>query len=96
MDELKAHGEKELRGAQAFRLFDTYGFPLDLTELICRENGYTVNEQEFDEEMAKQKARARNAAQVENGDWVVLREGEQEFVGYDHTGIPATSCATAR
>ena len=88
MDELKAHGEKELRGAQAFRLFDTYGFPLDLTELICRENGYTVNEQEFDEEMAKQKARARNAAQVENGDWVVLREGEQEFVGYDHTEYP--------
>ena len=78
MDELKAHGEKELRGAQAFRLFDTYGFPLDLTELICRENGYTVNEQEFDEEMAKQKARARNAAQVENGDWVVLREGERQ------------------
>ena len=88
MDELKAHGEKELRGAQAFRLFDTYGFPLDLTELICRENGYTVNEKEFDEEMAKQKARARNAAQVENGDWVVLREGEQEFVGYDHTEYP--------
>ena len=88
MDELKAHGEKELRGAQAFRLFDTYGFPLDLTELICRENGYTVNEQEFDEEMAKQKARARNAALVENGDWVVLREGEQEFVGYDHTEYP--------
>ena len=86
--EMDAHGEKELRGAQAFRLFDTYGFPLDLTELICRENGYTVNEQEFDEEMAKQKARARNAAQVENGDWVVLREGEQEFVGYDHTEYP--------
>ena len=88
MDELKAHGEKELRGAQAFRLFDTYGFPLDLTELICRENGFAVNEKEFDEEMAKQKARARNAAQVENGDWVILREGEQEFVGYDHTEYP--------
>ena len=88
MDELKGHGEKELSGVQAFRLFDTYGFPLDLTELICRENGYTVNVKEFDEEMAKQKARARNAAQVENGDWVVLREGEQEFVGYDHTEYP--------
>ena len=88
MDELKAHGERVLSGAQAFRLFDTYGFPLDLTELICRENGYTVNEKEFDEEMAKQKARARNAAQVENGDWVVLHEGEQEFVGYDHTEYP--------
>ena len=88
MDELKAHGEKELSGTQAFRLFDTYGFPFDLTELICRENGYTVNEKEFDEEMAKQKARARNAAQVENGDWVILHNGEQEFVGYDHTEYP--------
>ena len=85
MDELKAHGQKELDGAQAFRMFDTYGFPLDLTELICRENGYTVNEKQFDEEMQKQKARARNAAQVENSDWVVLREGEQEFVGYDYS-----------
>ena len=88
MEELKKQGKTQLNGVQAFRLFDTYGFPLDLTELICRENGYTVNEQEFDEEMAKQKARARNAAQVENGDWVVLREGEQEFVGYDHTEYP--------
>ena len=85
MDELKAHGLTELDGVQAFRMFDTYGFPLDLTELICRENGYTVNEKQFDEEMQKQKARARNAAQVENSDWVVLREGEQEFVGYDYS-----------
>ena len=85
MDELKAHGQTELDGVQAFRMFDTYGFPLDLTELICRENGYTVNEKQFDEEMQKQKARARNAAQVENSDWVVLREGEQEFVGYDYS-----------
>lgn len=85
MDELKAHAQTQLDGASAFRLFDTYGFPLDLTELICRENGYTVDEQGFNEEMAKQKARARNAAVVENGDWQVLREGEQEFVGYDYT-----------
>ena len=85
MDELKAHGRKELDGKEAFRLFDTYGFPLDLTELICGENGYTVDEKQFNEEMAKQKARARNAAVVENGDWEVLREGEQEFVGYDYT-----------
>jgi alanyl-tRNA synthetase len=67
------------------RLFDTYGFPLDLTELICRENGYTVDEKGFNEEMQKQKERARNAAAVENGDWEVLQEGEQEFVGYDYT-----------
>ena len=85
MDELKAHDRKELDGKEAFRLFDTYGFPLDLTELICGENGYTVDEKQFNEEMAKQKARARNAAVVENGDWEVLREGEQEFVGYDYT-----------
>ncbi|MBF1561386.1 alanine--tRNA ligase [Segatella salivae] len=85
MDELKAHGKTELDGTSAFRLFDTYGFPLDLTELICREHGYTVDEKGFDEEMAKQKARARNAAAVENGDWEVVRDGEQVFVGYDYT-----------
>ena len=85
MDELKAHGKTELDGAAAFRLFDTYGLPLDLTELICRENGYTVDGKGFDEEMEKQKARARNAAVVENGDWEVVKEGEQEFVGYDYT-----------
>lgn len=85
MNELKAAGKNRLDGVQAFRLFDTYGFPLDLTELICRENGFTVDEKQFDEEMEKQKARARNAAVVENGDWVVLRKGEQQFVGYDYT-----------
>ena len=85
MDELKAHGMTVLDGAQAFRMFDTYGFPLDLTELICRENGYTVDEDGFNVEMEKQKARARNAAAVENGDWEVLREGEQKFQGYDYS-----------
>ena len=85
MDELKAHGQTVLDGAQAFRMFDTYGFPLDLTELICRENGYSVDEDGFNVEMEKQKARARNAAAVENGDWEVLREGEQQFQGYDYT-----------
>ncbi len=99
MDELKAKKETVLDGVSAFRLFDTYGFPLDLTELICRENGYTVNVEQFNEEengytvnveqfneeMEKQKARARNAAQVENSDWVELMAGEQKFVGYDYT-----------
>lgn len=85
LDELKAHKKTQLDGVSAFRLFDTYGFPLDLTELICAENGYTVDENGFNEEMAKQKARARNAAAVENGDWEVIQEGEQEFVGYDYT-----------
>ena len=85
MDEVKAAGKSELDGAKAFRLFDTYGFPLDLTELICRENGLTVDEKQFDEEMQKQKQRARNAAAVENSDWTELRQGEQTFVGYDYT-----------
>ena len=85
MDEVKKEGKTELDGAKAFRLFDTYGFPLDLTELICRENGLTVDEKQFDEEMQKQKQRARNAAAVENSDWTELRQGEQQFVGYDYT-----------
>ncbi len=82
---MKAAGKSELDGAQAFRLFDTYGFPLDLTELICRENGVTVDGKQFDEEMRKQKERARNAAQVESSDWTELAPGEQKFVGYDYT-----------
>ena len=84
MEEMKSEGKKQLDGEKAFRLFDTYGFPLDLTELILGENGYTVDEKGFDAEMAKQKARARDAAAWEIGDWVVLKEGEQEFVGYDY------------
>lgn len=84
--EVKSEGKTtELDGVRAFRLFDTYGFPLDLTELICRENGLSVDEKQFDEEMQKQKARARNAAAVENSDWTELRQGEQRFVGYDYT-----------
>ena len=85
MDKLKADNKTELDGVQAFRLFDTYGFPLDLTELICRENGFTVNEEQFNVEMQKQKERARNAAAVENSDWTELAQGEQQFVGYDYT-----------
>jgi alanyl-tRNA synthetase len=85
MEELKAQGKNQLDGVQAFRMFDTYGFPLDLTELICRENGFTVDEEQFNVEMQKQKDRARNAAAVENSDWVELAQGEQQFVGYDYT-----------
>ena len=97
MSQLKAEGKSELDGVQAFRLFDTYGFPLDLTELICRENGFTVNEEQFNVEMQKQKDRARNAAAVENSDWVEVSPSqaspasnaspsiEQQFVGYDYT-----------
>ena len=89
MEQLRQEGKTELDGVQAFRLFDTYGFPLDLTELICRENGFTVDEKQFAEEMQKQKDRARNAAAVENSDWVTVGGDsvatEQLFVGYDYT-----------
>ena len=88
-----ANGQLVLDGVQAFRLFDTYGFPLDLTELICRENGFTVDEDQFNVEMQKQKERARNAAAVENSDWVTVSGDsvtatEQQFVGYDYTEYP--------
>ena len=90
MDDLKAQGKTILNGSDAFKLFDTYGFPLDLTELICRENGFTVDEEQFNAEMQQQKERARNAAQVENGDWIDVcgddvATTEQQFVGYDYT-----------
>ncbi len=85
MARVKDEGKTVIPGAEAFKLFDTYGFPLDLTGLICRENGMTVDEEGFDVEMQKQKERARNAAQVEMGDWTVVGEGESRFVGYDFT-----------
>jgi alanyl-tRNA synthetase len=85
IEELRAVGKTQLEGAIAFQLYDTYGFPLDLTELILREHGMTVDTRGFDLEMKKQKERARNAAVVETGDWVQVHEGEPEFVGYDRT-----------
>ncbi len=89
IDETKAAGKTEIAGDKAFTLFDTFGFPLDLTELICREQGLTVDEKGFDVCMQEQKNRARNAAEVKLGDWVVLSETESEFVGYDYTEYPA-------
>ncbi|WP_075559030.1 alanine--tRNA ligase [Parabacteroides timonensis] len=83
MEETKAEGKTVISGVDAFTLYDTFGFPLDLTELILRENGMEANIEEFNAEMQKQKERARNAAAIETGDWVVLKEGEAKFVGYD-------------
>ena len=90
MNEAKAAGKTEISGVDGFTLYDTFGFPLDLTELILRENGMTVNEEEFKAEMQKQKERARNAAAVETGDWITLNEGETNFVGYDFTEYETT------
>ena len=83
MADTKAAGKSEISGNDGFTLYDTFGFPLDLTELILRENNLTLNLAEFDTAMTAQKERARNAAAVETGDWVVVKEGEPQFVGYD-------------
>jgi alanyl-tRNA synthetase len=82
----KQAGKTEIDGADAFTLYDTFGFPFDLTSLILREKGMSVNEAAFNAEMEKQKTRSRNAAAQETDDWVELKKIEQvEFVGYDQT-----------
>ncbi|MCH5232172.1 MAG: alanine--tRNA ligase [Muribaculaceae bacterium] len=88
IDSAKKNNQPMIKGEDAFVLYDTYGFPLDLTELILRENGMTLDKNGFDAEMSKQKERARNAAAVETGDWVTVNDGDQEFVGYDFTTVP--------
>ena len=84
MKKVRAAGGNTIDGKSAFTLYDTYGFPIDLTELITRENGMEVDLEAFDVELQAQKARSRNAAVVENDDWVELVAGATtEFVGYD-------------
>ena len=94
--EAKTARKNQIAGADAFVLYDTYGFPLDLTELILREHEMELDKEGFDAEMQKQKERARNAAAVETDDWVNIRDGESEttfgesqFVGYDKTSTEA-------
>ena len=83
ISQTRSAGSTQVSGKDAFVLYDTYGFPLDLTELILKENGMTTDEVEFREQMRQQKERARNAAAVETGDWVTIAPGESRFVGYD-------------
>lgn len=77
---------KEVSGEKVFELYDTFGFPKDLTALILKEKGYSFNETEFEKELEKQKARSRAASEVTTDDWKVLIDGNVEtFVGYDQT-----------
>jgi alanyl-tRNA synthetase len=81
---IQSSKSKEISGKKAFELYDTFGFPIDLTALILRERGYSLNEKEFDVELQKQKERSRAATKVDTGDWIVLEEDDiEEFVGYD-------------
>ncbi|MDD3726976.1 MAG: alanine--tRNA ligase [Dysgonamonadaceae bacterium] len=89
MEQHKKENNLILEGTTAFQLYDTFGFPLDLTELILRENDMTVDHEGFTSEMKKQKDRARNAAVVETGDWTKVHDGEPIFIGYDFTETDA-------
>ncbi len=84
----KSADTKTISGVDAFTLYDTYGFPIDLSELIAGENGYTIDLKGFDAELQKQKERARNATREENGDWIEYHHCESvEFLGYDFTTV---------
>ena len=83
MEEARKANKTEISGVDVFTLKDTYGFPLDLTELILRENGFTTNEDEYNKALEHQKSMGREANKQDLGDWTVLAEGDTEFVGYD-------------
>ena len=83
----KSKETKVISGVDAFTLYDTFGFPIDLTDLIATENGYTVDHEGFNVELQKQKDRARSATSNEFGDWVEYKAGECEFKGYDTTTV---------
>jgi alanyl-tRNA synthetase len=86
MNECKSQNQPIIAGNAVFELYDTYGFPVDLTSLIARENGLSIDEQAFDKELQIQKDRSRAATAVETADWVQVNPDETtEFIGYDHT-----------
>lgn len=87
IDDTKAMKLKEISGSDAFLLYDTYGFPIDLTQLILKEQGMQVNMDGFNTEMQRQKDRARDASQMDTGDWINVRSGETTFVGYDQSEV---------
>lgn len=97
MDDILAAHAKEIPGKQVFELFDTYGFPPDLTRLIAAEQGRTINEPEFEQEMLQQKNRSRAATQMDTEDWIVLQEDAvAAFVGYDTLSILLTWYVTGK
>ena len=83
MDEARRNNLNKISGVDVFTLKDTYGFPLDLTELILRENGMTTDEEEYNKALAHQKEMGRAANKQDLGDWHIIAEGDSEFVGYD-------------
>lgn len=93
----KSSQTKTISGEDAFVLYDTYGFPIDLSELIASENGYTIDLEGFEKELGKQKERARNATAVESGDWVELHDFKGvEFLGYDTTSVSGATLVKYR